>query len=187
MSRRKKIISKELDDQLRSVTFNTNTPAVGVPVVEPVVEKTEPAVVAAKEKIKPNLPPSLTKRVVTVEYLDKLERATIAQARYESVKEFSHLLSNLSIVLLSISIITYLIFYFISPQSPSLISLLILAFEAFALLGMTLFTISRTANLKQLAEITASDLSTASHIIGNPRGDIYQAPEEPTEAEVSNQ
>lgn len=170
MAIKNKTISKELDEQLRSVSFNSSPS----PVAEPILDTVDPPIIPKKKSIKA---PSLNKRVVTLEYLDKLENSTIAQTRYESIKEFSHLLSNLSIILLSISIITYLIFYFISTHTPSLISLLIIAFEAFALLGLTLYTISKTSNLKQIADLAASDFSTCSHIIGNPQAETYIYPD----------
>ena len=165
----KKIISKELNDQLRSVTFNPTKAASQEP--ETVLpEPTIPVIVPEKA---PPKPPELNKRVVTVEYLDKLEVAIVAETRYEFLKNLSHLLSNVSIVLLSVSIITYLIFYLINPQPLSLIALLLLAFEAFALLGATLFTISKTSAFKQISDLAISDFSTSSHIIGNPRADAY--------------
>lgn len=178
MVRKNNTISKELDEQLRSITFDTSSATLDDPLLEN--EPAEPAIIPKKKSTKP---PSLNQRVVTLEYLDKLEKSTIAQTRYESIKEFSHLLSNLSIVLLSISIITYLVFYFISHQTPSLISLLMIAFEAFALLGITLYTISRTSNSKQLADLAASDFSTCSHIIGNPQAATYIYPVEADEVE----
>lgn len=169
MNTNKKIISKELNDQLRSVTFNPTQ----APSQEPETVLPDPTIpVTMPKKVLPK-PPSLNKRIVTVEYLDKLEEAVVAETRYESLKSFSHLLSNVSIVLLSVSIITYLIFYVINPQSLSLIALLLLAFEAFTLLGATLFTISKTSALKQISDLAVSDLSTSSHIIGNPRADAY--------------
>jgi len=176
MTRKSNTISTELNEQLRSVTFNSSPS----PVDEPTVDTVDPPITSKKELAKP---PSLNKRVVTLEYLDKLEKMSISQARYESIKEFSHLLSNLSIVLLSISIITYLIFYFVSAHTPALISLLIIAFEAFALLGITLYTISRTSNLKQHADLAASDFSTCSHIIGNPQAETYTYSDEVDEVD----
>lgn len=168
----KKTVSRELEHQLRSVTFSPKKTTVD--------ESATPAPVPKKKSTKPLSP---NQRIVTVEYLDKLEAATIAHTRYESIQGFSHLLSNVSIALLSVSVITYLIFYLINPQILSLVTLLILALEAVALLGATLYTMSKTAHLKQLSEVAASDLSTCSHIIGNPRGGIYVSPSEPEEEE----
>lgn len=180
MAIKNKTISRELNEQLRSVRFNSSPS----PDNEAISDIIDPPIISKKKTIKPR---SLNKRVVSLEYLDKLEKMAIAQTRYESIKDFSHLLSNLSIVLLSISIITYLIFYFISAQTPSLISLLIIAFEAFALLGITLYTISSTSTLKQLADLTASDFSTCSHIIGNPKAETYIPPDETDIADETNE
>ena len=180
MTAKKKIISRELNEQLRSVTFTPDNPILDKSVfVEPaLIESVTPVTIPKKEPAKPA---ALNKRVVTVEYLDKLEKATIAETRYESIKGFSHLLSNVSIVLLSVSIITYLILYLINPQMLSLIALLILSLEAFTLLGVTLYTMSKTSTFKELSDLAASDLSTCSHIIGNPRGEVYFFPGAPNE------
>lgn len=177
MSIKSKHISSELSAELRAVSFSTPD--------EPddddlEVHTKETTLTTEKEKSvsevvapKPKKTFSLNQRVVTLEYLDKLEQATAASARYESLKEFSHVVSNLSIVLLSVSIIAYLIIYFINPSSVSLMALIILSLEAFALLGLTLYSMAKASTYRQIRDILVSDFSTCSHTIGNPRAETY--------------
>lgn len=182
MSKRKKEISKELGDKLRSVSFASSGEIPNVPDMPNVVDipdtqvihiEDDAAVDQGNPPLKTRKPFSINKRVVTLEYLDKFEQATKASAQYESIKEFSHTISNLSIILLSASIIVYLGFYFINPDAITMVSLLILFLEAFTLLGLTLYTMSKASTSKQIQDILVSDFSTCSQAIGNPRADAY--------------
>lgn len=182
MSKRKKEISKELGDKLRSVSFAPPGEIPDVPDIPNLVDVPDTPTVHIKddttinqEKVphKTTKPFSLNKRVVTLEYLDKFEQATKASAQYEAIKEFSHTISNMSIILLSASIIVYLAFYFINPDSITMVSLLILFLEALTLLGLTLYTMAKASTSKQIQDILISDFSTCSQAIGNPRADAY--------------
>ena len=170
MSSNKKEISTSLSEQLRAVSFSKPEEGDSIPSLD--TEEVEEIQVAEI-----NVPKakafSLNKRTVTLEYLDKFEQATKATAQYEAAKEFSHLVSNLSIILLSVSIIAYLGFYFINPGAITLVALLVLFSEAFTLLGLTLYSISRSSTAKQIADILVSDFSTCSQAIGNPRAEVY--------------
>ena len=160
-------ISRELENELRAVTFSPRVDNGATPELEAeeiIPEIPQPA---------PPKPFSLNKRVVTLEYLDKFEHATKASAQYDSIQEFSHTISNLSIILLSASIIFYLVSYFLNPHSITLVSLLILCLEAFALLSLTLYSMSKASTAKQIRDILVSDFSTCSNAIGNPRADVY--------------
>ncbi len=179
MSKRKQEISRELEDELRSVSFATHKDVPNIPDIPsfpdiPNVRPEDPAV-TNQEEVTPKSPKpfSLNKRVVTLEYLEKFEQATKASAEYESIKSFSHTISNLSIILLSASILIYLAFYFISPDAISLASLLVLFIEAFTLLGLTLYSMSKASTSKQIRDILVSDFSTCSQTIGNPRAEAY--------------
>lgn len=158
MAIQKREISKQLEDELRSISFSRG---------ENDMDKNEETIPEPQPK---PLPPH--KRIVTLEYLDKFEKATIASARYEAIKDFSHILSNLSMVLLAISIIICLILYLIDPQMLTSIALLGLLLEAVALLSITLYAISKTATLRQVRDLANSDLSTCIHIIGDPRSEV---------------
>lgn len=175
MATRNKQISQELGDQLRAVSFTSPKD----PVEDLDLHMSETSL-DPNEEVAPEMPKplpkksfSLNQRVVTVEYLDKFEQATTASAKYETVKEFSQTISNLSIALLSLSIIIYFIAYFINPLSLSFTSLLILALEAFGLLGLTLYSMTKASTYKQIRDIAISDFSTCSQAIGNPRAEAY--------------
>lgn len=179
MTKRKKEISSELGDKLRSVSF---APEVEVPDMPNIPDlpgvhteglNVEEDILTEVPKPITKKPFSLNKRVVTLEYLDKFEQATKASAQYETIKDFSHTISNLSIILLSASILVYLGFYFINPGAITLVSLLILFLEAFTLLGLTLYTMSKASTSKQIKDILVSDFSTCSQAIGNPRAEAY--------------
>lgn len=183
MAVRRNEISKELEDQLRAVSFSSPKESADTNDLE--VHSTETALTVEEDVIATTPEPlpkkvfSLDKRMVTLEYLDKLEQATIASARYESIRDFSQLVSNLSIVLLSLSIITYLIFYFVNPHSISLLSLLMLSLEAVTLFGLMLYSTLKTSTYKQIRDMRASDFSTCSQAIGNPRVEAYKPIEMP--------
>ncbi len=175
MAIKNKEISSKLEAELRAVSFSSpkeltddldvHTPEVTLTTDEKVISKTTTPT--------PKKPFSLNQRVVTLEYLDKLEQATAASAKYESIKEFSHVISNMSIVLLSVSVIGYLIVYFINPHSVSITSLIMLSLEAFALLILTLYSMTKAATYKEIRDILVSDFSTCSQAIGNPRAESY--------------
>lgn len=191
MSKRKKEISRELNDQLRSVSF---TPSVEVPNTPDIPSMpgslntpdipdipdiptlhTDELAATSQEELPANRanPFYLNRRVVTLEYLDKFEQATKASAQYDTIKDFSHLISNLSIILLVASIVVYLIFYFINPHTITLVSLVILFLQAFTLLGLTLYTMTKASTAKQIRDILVSDFSTCSQAIGNPKAEAY--------------
>lgn len=182
MPSRKKEISKRLDDELRAVSF---TPVESSAEDEEAQDESLDLAPDFEPTDKPIKKPfSLNKRVVTLEYLDKLERTATASARYEALQEFSHIISNLSLALLSISIITYAIFYFVDSQAVSLMSLIFLSLEAFALLGLTFYSMGKATTSKEFRDMAASDYSTISQAIGNPRAGTYLPMEGPNSPEI---
>ena len=173
MAIRNKEISKELGDQLRAVSFSSpKEPANDSEVhIEEAILTSEEEVVPEVQTVTSPKNFSINKRVVTLEYLDKFEQATAASAKYESLKEFSHIISNISIFLLVLSIIIYSIVYFINPQAISFVSLLTLSLEALGLLGLTLYSMTKASTHRQIRDILASDFSTCSQAIGIPRSE----------------
>lgn len=176
MAAKTREISKQLQDEIRSLSFSSESNPVDQD--KTTADKATPSSTVIKDEPTPKAPATplaLHKRVVTLEYLDKFEKATAASARYEAIKDFSHIISNLSIILLAVSIIICLIVYFIDPQMLSFIALLGLLLEAFALLSITIYTTAKTTTLKQIKDVAHSDLSTCIHIIGDPRSQDFIA------------